>query len=84
MFHQILNQLDMEWKSISKAEDRELKDVLVEFSDVFVLDPMEFGQTGVVQHHGRTYPSKAASEEDIIFNESNSGNFGGDTGEWNN
>lgn len=51
---QLLEQLDVEWKSVGEEEDRELKNLLEEFNDVFALDPMEVGQTDLVQHHINT------------------------------
>ena len=50
----LLDQLDMEWKSVGEEEDRELKKLLEEFNDVFALDPMEVGRTDLVQHHINT------------------------------
>ena len=33
----------MEWKNVSEEEDRELKNLLEEFNNVFAFDPMEVG-----------------------------------------
>ena len=40
---QLLDQLDMECKSVEEEEDREIKNLLEEFNDVFTLNPMEVG-----------------------------------------
>jgi len=54
-----LDQLDIQWKSITNREGIELKALIEEFNDVFALDPMEVGHTNLVQHHINTeeYPT---------------------------
>lgn len=50
-------------ESIGEEEGTELNNLLGEFNDVFALDPMEVGQTDLVQHHintGEDAPVKQA------------------------
>ena len=44
---ELMDQLDIEWKNTSSEEAAGLKPVLKE---IFALDPMEVGRTGLVQH----------------------------------